>query len=286
MAAEQPVLIVGASGMLARAFAAVLGAAGRPFRAVDVPELDLTDAASIERRIGPEWRIVLNCAAWTDVDAAEAREAEASAVNGHGVGALARRCAQTGATLVHFSTDYVFDGQATEPYAVDHRRAPLNAYGRGKALGEELIEGSGARYLLVRTSWLYAPWGKNFVLTMRELLRTRDVLSVVDDQIGRPTSARYLAQRTLGLLARDARGALHVTDGGQCSWHGFASRIAELIGSQCRLEPCTSAQFPRPARRPAYSVLDLSATEALLGPSRPWQHNLEDVLTEVQQAAR
>jgi dTDP-4-dehydrorhamnose reductase len=281
---QEPVLIVGAGGMLAKAFAALLGRQRVAFSGVDVPQIDLTDAASIERNVGAQFRLVLNCAAWTDVDGAETREAEATAVNGTGVGALAARCKQTGATLVHFSTDYVFDGQATTPYAVDHVRAPIGAYGRGKAVGEELLERSGARYLLVRTSWLYAPWGKNFVLTIRDLVSKRDVLSVVADQVGRPTSAEYLAERTLGLLAKDCTGTFHVTDGGQCSWHAFAAEIARLSGSHCDVQPCTTADFPRPAKRPAYSVLDLSRTEAVLGASRPWQDNLAAVLTQVAKA--
>jgi len=214
------------------------------------------------------------------VDGAETQEGLATVVNGHAVGALARRCADLGATLVHCSTDYVFDGEARAPYSVDHPRAPLNAYGRGKALGEELLEQSGARYLLLRTSWLYAPWGKNFVLTMRELLRARDTVNVVDDQVGRPTSAQYLAQRSLELLRADCTGTFHVTDGGQCSWFGLAAHIAMRIGSSCRIEPCTTAEFPRPARRPAYSVLDLSRTETAIGPSQTWEQNLDRVLRQ------
>jgi dTDP-4-dehydrorhamnose reductase len=280
----EPVLVIGASGMLARAFALALDRRGAKFVAIDVPDVDLRDPASIERAVAPEYRTVLNCAAYTDVDGAETNEAVATAINGTGVGALAARCEQTGALLVHYSTDYVFAGDAEEPYKVDEARAPLNAYGRSKAEGELLIERSGARHLLLRTSWLYAPWGKNFVLTMRELTRTKDAINVVADQVGRPTSAEYLALRTLALIEAGATGTFHVTDGGQCSWHEFASTIAQLTGSQCRVDPCTSAEFVRPARRPAYSVLDLAPTEALIGPSRPWQENLRAVLEAVRMA--
>jgi dTDP-4-dehydrorhamnose reductase len=277
----EPVLIIGASGMLARAFAELFEREAVSFRGVDLPEIDLTDAATIERCVTPEWRTVLNCAAFTDVDGAETREAIANAINGSGVGALARRCAQTGATLVHFSTDFVFDGRASRPYPVEHARAPLNVYGRSKALGEQLIEASGARFLLIRTSWLYAPWGKNFVLTMRQLMQTRDALRVVADQVGRPTSAQYLAERSLALLRHGAAGIFHVTDGGQCSWHEFASRIAQAIGARTRVEACTSAQYASPTPRPAYSVLDLEKTDALLGASRAWEDNLADVLKAI-----
>jgi len=280
-----PVLVIGASGMLARAFAELLTREGLSFSAIDLPEIDLTDEASIERCVTPEWRTVLNCAAFTDVDGSETREALANAINGSGVTALARRCAATGAMLVHYSTDYVFDGVASEPYRVDQPRAPLNAYGRSKALGEQGIEQSGGRYLLIRTSWLYAPWGKNFVLTMRRLMRAGKPLKVVCDQMGRPTSAQYLAERSIALLRAGATGTFHVTDGGQCSWHEFAVRIGELIGTKIEVKPCTtaeySADYPAQALRPTYSVLDLAKTDALLGPSREWQKNLADVLAAV-----
>ena len=260
---QEPVLIVGAQRHAGRAFAALLGRERVAFSAVDVPQIDLTDAASIERNVGAQFRLVLNCAAWTDVDGAETREAEATAVNGSGVGALAARCKQTGATLVHYSTDYVFDGQATTPYAVDQARAPLNAYGRGKAVGEELLERSGARYLLVRTSWLYAPWGKNFVLTIarsgaqaRRAQRGR--------RSGRASDQRRVPGRAHARAARARLARARSTSPTAVSARGTASRreIARLTGSHCDVQPCTSAEFPRPAKRPAYSVLDLSRTEA------------------------
>jgi dTDP-4-dehydrorhamnose reductase len=279
----EPVVVVGSGGMLGRAFQALLAREKLAFSAVDVPQIDLTDAASIARAIGPGTRTVLNCAAFTDVDGAEKREADANAVNGAGASNLAARCKELGATLVHYSTDYVFEGHAERPYAVDHPRAPLNAYGRSKALGEELIERSGCSYLLLRTSWLYAPWAKNFVLTIRDLARKQPSIKVVDDQVGRPTSAEYLAERSLALLRGGHSGTFHVTDGGQCSWFEFARAIAELDGAQCTVIPCTTADFPRPAKRPAYSVLDLSRTEAAIGPSRPWQENLARVLRAAAQ---
>ena len=273
------VVVVGAAGMLGRAFRELLSARGTQHLAVDLPELDLCDASSVARHVAPGARTVINCAAFTDVDGAEQREADATRDNGEGVRVLAERCASVGAALLHFSTDYVFDGRATSPYRVDQPRAPLNAYGRSKAVGEELLERSGASALLVRTSWLYASWGKNFVLTMRELMRTRRHVKVVEDQLGRPTSSSYLAERSLALLERGCRGAFHVTDGGQCSWYELACRVKDVTGSTCDVEPCSTAEFPRPAARPGYSVLDLSATEALLGPSKPWQENVATALS-------
>lgn len=274
----EPTLVIGATGMLGQAFSALLAREQLDFLAIDLPEIDLCDPSSISRAVTKGTGTVINCAAFTDVDGAEVREPAATALNGAAVGGLAQRCKEIGAVLIHYSTDYVFDGQAKHPYAVDHPRAPLNAYGRSKALGEQLLEQAGVQHLLIRTSWLYAPWGKNFVLTMRELMQTRESLKVVDDQLGRPTSAAYLAERSLALLRRGSTGTFHVTDGGQCSWYGFARRIAAITNARCRLEPCTSAEFPRPARRPAYSVLGLERVEAELGPSVPWERNLEAVL--------
>ena len=195
------------------------------------------------------------------------------------LGALAAHARRTGSLLVAFSTDYVFDGAATSPYTVDHPRAPINAYGRSKAAGEEALEAAGAAYLNLRTSWLYAPWSKNFVRTIAAAARTRPVLRVVDDQRGRPTSTRTLVDTTLALVARGARGTLHVTDQGECTWHGLATEVARVVAPGCVVEPCASSEFPRPARRPAYSVLDLAETERLLGHALPpWQASLASVL--------
>ena len=176
------------------------------------------------------------------------------------------------------STDYVFDGTATTPYRTDHALKPVNAYGRSKALGEELIARSGVEHLLVRSSWLYAPWATNFVLTMRELTKSRGSLRVVDDQRGRPTDSRRLAEVSLDLAEKGSLGIFHVTDGGECSWFELAALIGEVVNPDCRVEPCTSDEFPRPAPRPAYSVLDISATEDLVGPLIPWEDRVRDVL--------
>jgi dTDP-4-dehydrorhamnose reductase len=223
----------------------------------------------------------VNCAAYTLVDAAEEHEALANEVNGHAVGRLAELCKAVGAKLLHYSTDYVFDGTATEPYRTDHPRSPVNAYGRSKALGEELIEQSGVEHLLVRGSWLYAPWGQNFVLTMAGLAKTRESLRVVNDQRGRPTDSRRLAELSLALAEGGHRGIFHVTDGGECTWFELASLIAEVVNPDCVVEPCTSEEFPRPAPRPAYSVLDIAATEETMGPLAPWEERVRDALANV-----
>lgn len=278
-------LLISPDGMLGRAWKTLLEEKGLPFEAVSYPEFDLTSDASLARVSDGSYSRVINCAAWTDVDGAEAKENLATAVNGEAVGRLAACCATAGSVLVHYSTDYVFPGDATAPYPVDGVHDPVNAYGRGKARGETLIRGSGADHLILRTSWLYAPWGKNFVLTMRKLGAERDTLSVVNDQRGRPTSAQHLASASLGLLEAGARGTLHVTDGGECTWHEFAAAVVATVNPDCDVQPCSSDAFPRPAVRPAYSVLDLGPTEAILGPMPDWRDNLAAVLSEVDPLA-
>ncbi len=275
-----PVLLVSPDGMLGRAWSLLLEQRGIAHASVSWPAFDLTRPETVEPWMRSGVRTVLNCSAYTDVDGAETHEREATAINGDGVRLLASHCARIGATLVHYSTDYVFDGRASSPYPTGHPISPVNAYGRSKAAGELAIRESGCRHLIVRTSWLYAAWGKNFVLTMLALGREREEIRVVRDQVGRPTSARYLAGRTLALVERGATGTFHVTDGGSCSWHELASAVIEMDGSRCRVVPCTSGEFVRPAVRPAYSILDLSATEALLGPSVDWRRNVASVLDE------
>jgi dTDP-4-dehydrorhamnose reductase len=279
MSAATPFFIVSPDGMLGRAWQALLDARGLAHSGAAFPGLDLRDPASVARFVEPKFRVVINCAAYTDVDGAEKHEAEADAVNATGLAHLAARCRETGALLVHYSTDYVFDGTASTPYAVDAPRQPQGAYGRTKAHGEELLERSGCAFLMIRTSWLYAPWGKNFVDTIAKFGAERPVLRVVGDQRGRPTSAQYLAERSLALIENDARGTFHVTDGGECTWFEFARAIVAGTSGTARVEPCTTAEYPSKTPRPAYSVLDLSRTEAMIGPSRDWRDNLADVLS-------
>lgn len=281
-----PLLLLGADGMLGRAFSERLTRDGTPFRALTYPAFDLTSDESVAGALATPTSVVINCTAWTDVDGAETREGEATAVNGTGTGRLAQACRRVGARLVHFSTDYVFNGTATAPYPTDAPRDPVNAYGRSKAVGERLIEASGCRYLLIRTSWLYAPWSKNFVRTIADLSRTRGSLRVVSDQRGRPTSAEGLAASSLALIAATENAAaggqtFHLTDGGDCSWFEFAREIVARVSPACQVMPCLASEYPRPARRPAYSVLDLTAAEALLGPLRPWREALADVLSRL-----
>jgi dTDP-4-dehydrorhamnose reductase len=280
---DAQVLVIGGSGMLGRAIGERLAARGSAFIAPPRAELDLLAPNTLQRWL-PGIRTVINCSAWTDVDGAEANPDAADALNGHAVGTLARACRAAGAVLVHYGTDYVFSGQATQPYPLNAPIAPINAYGRSKALGEAQIAEEvtrGLSALVLRTSWLYAPWGKNFVRTIADAARKRPELKVVNDQHGRPTSAEHLADCTLRLLDAGARGTLHATDGGQTSWFGFAQRIAAKVNPACVVHPCSSAEFPRPARRPSYSVLDLAPIERLIGPMPPWEHNLDAVLARL-----
>lgn len=273
------IVIIGSKGMLGRAWCELLSEAKRPFRSYDLPEVDLRSADSLDHLLAEDpFELVVNCAAYTDVDGAETHEEIATEINGDAVGTLAARAA--GANLLHYSTDYVFDGKGDQPYPVDAPRHPVNAYGRSKLAGELAIEEAQREHLLIRTSWLYAPWGKNFVNTIARLADERDELRVVDDQRGRPTSAMHLARTSLALHDGKHRGTYHVTDGGECTWYGFARAIVEATGARCRVVPCTSDEYPRPAPRPAYSVLDLSRTEAAVGHLPEWSTNLEEVLRE------
>lgn len=284
MSEEVPAyVIVGAGGMLGRAWRELLEAERLSYIAYDRRQLDITDAAAVEEKIPQGVGVVVNCAAYTDVDTAETSEADAAKINAEGVERLAERCFVIAATLVHYSTDYVFAGDGSAPYPTDAPIDPVNAYGRTKAAGEQAIRDSGCRHRTIRTSWLYAPWGNNFVRTMLRLTAERDALSVVDDQRGRPTSAQHLAAVSKKLIRGATDGTYHVADGGECTWYGFTQEIARQAGNLCDLQPCTTDQFPRPAKRPAYSVLDLSRTEAAVGKMPEWKDNLRSVIKQLQE---
>jgi len=276
------ILLLGDRGMLGRAFRELLAAKKRSFAGFDLPELDIAEPDQMGPLFEKPWSAVINCAAYTNVDGAEADEAAALRANGTAPGVVAAACAHARVPLVHFSTDYVFAGSAQTPYAVDAPLQPLGVYGRSKAAGEIAIRQSGAEFLIVRTSWLYAPWANNFVRTMARLTRDKPELKVVSDQRGRPTSAQHLAAATLALLDRGTRGTLHVTDGGECTWYEFTVEIARLLARTAIIRACTTAEFPRPAPRPAYSVLDLAPTENILGPMPDWRVNLASVVAQLE----
>lgn len=281
-----PILVLGgATGMLGRAVTEALARRGLEHDVVERDRLDLLRGETVATSIGPGARVVFNCTGWTNVDLAESQEDEATVINGSGVGKLAERCKQVGAVFIHYSTDYVFAGHASQPYAVDEPRAPLNAYGRSKAKGELLLEQSGAEHLLIRTSWVYAPWGKNFVRTILGAAQKRPSLRVVNDQRGRPSSAEQLAETSLRLLEAGGRGTFHATDAGQCTWFEFARSIVAQAGLECSVAPCSSSEYPSPAQRPSYSVLDLSRTEALVAPLVSWEESLARVIPRALSSA-
>ncbi len=276
------ILVIGQSGMLGRAWASVLDTHGHSWQGLSRPVVDLQDRASIDAAITPGTQWVINCAGWTLVDLAEEHAEEANAVNGTAVTWIAERCKIVGASLVQYSTDYVFDGKAREPYPIDHPRSPVNVYGHSKALGEEALEDSGVRHLLIRTSWVYAPWGKNFVRSIARAAMEGKPLRIVDDQRGCPSSALHVASTTLSLLERDQTGTFHITDGGSCTWFDLGKAIVEVVNPACPIEPCTTAERGDVAPRPVYSVLDTSLTERLVGPFPGWQAALRPVLSALR----
>ena len=245
-------LITGAGGMLGQDLRAALAEAGEnDVLTATHATLDITDPVAVQAA-ADGGRFVLNAAAWTDVDGAEADEKAATAVNGDAVRNLA---AAAGRRLIHISTDYVFDGRATTPYAEDAPPSPVNAYGRGKAVGERHVLDAGG--YVVRTAWLYGAHGPNFVRTMLRLAAERDTIDVVDDQTGPPTWSWALARQVVALARSGAApGAYHGTAAGSTTWFGLAQAVfAEAGLNPARVRPTTSDRFPRPAQRPAYSVL-------------------------------
>jgi len=278
-------LVVGARGMLGRDLSALLAAESVEHDALTRAELDLTDPAAVKAAVSG-YDVVVNAAAWTDVDGAETHEAEASAVNGTAVQHLAAACADSGARLLHVSTDYVFPGDCAEPIAEDAPTAPLNAYGRSKLIGEqavlELLPETG---YVVRTAWLYGRHGKNFVATILNAAAQREFLDVVDDQAGQPTSTPALARQLLALgqaayAGQAPSGVYHGTCSGRTTWFGLARAAFELTGLDPeRVRPTTSEKFVRPAPRPAYSVLGHGRWSAAgLEPMPDWHDALREYL--------
>lgn len=251
-------LVTGAGGAVGTDVVAVLSMYGEDVVGCDRNALDVTSADNVQEVLDREQpQIVVNCAAYTAVDAAEDDEEAAFLVNADGPDLLARWCVDHDARLVHVSTDYVFAGRATTPYDEDTPVAPRSAYGRSKAAGERAVLSSGADAFVVRTAWIYGAVGGNFVKTMARLAGERETVSVVDDQVGAPTWSLHLARGLVALGASDAPpGIYHCTSAGEASWFVFARAVfAELGLDPARVEPTTTAAFPRPAPRPAYSVL-------------------------------
>ncbi|MFC9296281.1 dTDP-4-dehydrorhamnose reductase [Streptomyces sp. NPDC057011] len=272
--------------MLGQDVLAVLKDAGIEAAGLGRADLDITDPAAVRAAVEGS-AVVVNCAAWTDVDGAETAEEAATAVNGTGVRVLAEACAAAGARLLHVSTDYVLPGDASEPYREDAATGPVNAYGRSKLVGEqavaELLPQDG---YVVRTAWLYGEHGPNFVATMLKLAAQRDTLDVVDDQHGQPTWSYALARRLVelgraALAGRAPAGVYHGTASGRTTWFGLAREAYRLGGLDPeRIRPTDSTAFVRPAVRPAYSVLGHDRwSEAGLEPLPEWQVQLAEAIT-------
>jgi dTDP-4-dehydrorhamnose reductase len=278
------VLITGANGQLGGALQRT-APSWADINAIDVEDVDLTDAPMLTARLVVEAPdVIINAAAYTAVDKAESDEETARAINSVAVATMVEAMAASGGRLVHVSTDYVFDGTSAQPYVTLAERNPQSVYGRTKAEGEDHLRPED---LLVRTAWVYEAGGANFVRTMIRLMKERDELRVVADQTGAPTWATGLARTIWALVEKGASGTFHHCDDGIATWYDFAVAIAEeahalgLIPRIPVIRPISTAEYPTPARRPAFSLLDCSATRALLGDApMPWRENLRLMLKE------
>lgn len=285
-------LLLGGSGQVGTEFQALPLPRDVEVVAPDEGALDLTDRDALESVIAEgSWSAVINAAAYTDVDRAESEEAKALAVNGEAVARLAAATNRLGIPLVHISTDYVFDGRKGAPYVESDAPSPLNAYGRTKLAGEQAVAGGNPRHLIVRTSWVYSPFGRNFVRTILRLASERDRLTIVADQRGCPTAAQDVASTCLSLALRCAvnpqsgpYGLYHFAGGGEASWHEFAKAIVELalLPRSIEVVPIGTEDYPTPAKRPADSRLDCGALDRdfRIKP-RPWCEALKDTVARL-----
>lgn len=278
------VLVTGAAGQLGQALQRS-APAGVDLVALDRAGLDLADPLAIDRVVAHQQpALIINAAAYTAVDKAESEPVLAYRLNSEAPAALAAAATRHGARLLHVSTDFVFDGRNPDPYRPDHPTAPLGVYGASKQAGEAAVLAADPGALIVRTAWVYAAHGNNFVKTMLRLMTERPEVRVVADQVGTPTHALSLAHALWALAASQASGPWHFTDAGVASWYDFAVAIQEealalgLLRQAVPVQPITTADFPTPARRPAYSVLDKTATTALIGAAAHWRVELRAML--------
>jgi len=283
------VFLSGAHGQVGQALLSTIPA-DASVDAVGHSDLDIADAAGVHARIeSSRPDVIVNCAAFTAVDRAEADPQAAHRVNAEGPAILARTAMAAGCRLIHLSTDFVFDGETQKAYRPGDATNPLSVYGRTKLEGERRVAAElGGRAVILRTAWVYAAIGKNFLLTMLRLMRERGTVRVVDDQIGTPTAARSIAAAVWALAARpEVSGIHHWTDAGVASWYDFAVAIADEWASRtgvraAEVVPIGTSDYPTPAKRPKFSVLDRTGTVAALGIApRHWRHNLRDVIGEI-----
>lgn len=274
------ILVTGGNGQLGNEMRVVSKESRNRYIFTDVVELDITNLEAIRYMLKMERvDVVANCAAYTNVDRAEEDEIMADLLNNKAAGNLAVVAKEVGATLIHVSTDYVFQGDKNTPYKEDCETSPLGVYGRTKLAGERSIQATGCNYLIFRTSWLYSSYGKNFVKTMQRLTRDKNSLKVVFDQVGTPTYAGDLAAIIYKVIEKDMldkQGIYHFSNEGVCSWYDFAQEVCELSGNACNIEPCHSDEFPSKVKRPNFSVLDKTKVKETFGAKVPyWKVSLK-----------
>ena len=273
------ILVTGAAGMLGRDVMLAAGNAGHQVVGFGHAELDIADAAAVSAKIEAERPgVVINCAAWTNVDGAEEAEEEATAINGAGAGNVAAAAAAVGASVVYVGSDYVFDGSKGAPYVETDQTAPLSAYGRGKLAGEEATRAANRRHFIVRSAWLFGTGGPNFVETMLRLAADHGEVLVVRDQVGSPTYTWHLAYGIVRLIEGVEFGIHHMAAAGACSWYEFAREIFEQANVECKVMSATTEMLGRPAPRPAYSALASQREHAIELPS--WQDGLAAYLAQ------
>jgi len=282
------ILITGANGQLGNEMRRVSIKSKNRYIFTDVAELNITDKDAIRKMIdGEKISVVVNCAAYTNVDKAEDDETTADLLNNKAVKNIAEACKELDATLIHISTDYVFQGDKNTPRKEDEHTNPMGAYGRTKLAGEESVKHSGCKYIIIRTAWLYSPFGKNFVKTMRKLTSDKDSIKVVFDQVGTPTYAGDLAAVIYKIIENNMLGKTgfyHFSNEGVCSWYDFAQEICALSGNSCDVEPCHSDEFPSKVQRPSFSVLDKTKIKETFDVKIPyWKESLEKCIKELEE---
>lgn len=280
------ILVLGSRGQLGTELQELHQGYPYKFTFTSKDELDICSTSALTKYLLQHpTDIMINCAAYTQVDKAEANPSRADDINFRSVATLAQVADRYNIHLIHISTDYVFDGMASTPYTEQTPPLPINIYGRSKYLGEQAILSSGCKYTIIRTSWLYSQYGNNFVKTMLRLQNERSMLHVVHDQIGSPTYAQDLALCILTLIKYNhlkTSEIYHYSNEGACSWHEFAIAIAELSGSNCQIVPCRSSEYPTLALRPSYSVLDKEKIKAILPyPIPHWRTSLKKCLSRL-----
>lgn len=282
------VLVTRANGQLGNEMRLMAQNSSHHYIFTDVEELDITDFNAILQTVKEkEIQIIVNCAAYTNVDKAENDFDIANALNNIAVGRLANVAKAQNATLIHISTDYVFNGNNHIPYTEDDITDPIGVYGKTKLAGEETIKKVGCNYIILRTAWLYSKWGNNFVKTMQKLTLEKDSLSVIFDQIGSPTYAKDLAHAISLIIERNMlnqQGIYHYSNEGVCSWFDFAKEICELSGHNCNITPIHSQEYPSKVTRPHYSVLDKTKFKETFGIPVPyWKDSLKKCINELKE---